>query len=94
MTLNNLGALQYKKNEFEDALKSYKEALEIYRKLAQANPQAYLPYVAGTLNNLGLLQYDKNAFDDALKSYKEALEIKRKLAQANPHTELQSIDYI
>ena len=87
-TLNNLGNLQSQKNEFEDALKSYKEALEIRRKLAQANPQTYLPDVAMTLNNLGLLQYKKNEFEDALKSYKEALEIYRKLAQANPQTYL------
>ena len=83
--------LQSDKNEFEDALKSFKEALEIYRKLAQANPQTYLPYVAGTLNNLGNLQSDKNEFEDALKSYKEALEIYRKLAQANPQTYLPDV---
>ena len=55
-TLNNLVPLQSYKNEFEDAQKSYKEALEIRRKLAQANPQTYLPDVARTLNNLGNLQ--------------------------------------
>src|SRR3989304_2013101 len=65
-TLINLGALQSDKNEFEDALKSYKEALEIRRKLTQANPQTYLPGVAKTLINLGNLQYDKNELEDAL----------------------------
>src|SRR3989304_1190654 len=79
------------KNEFDDALKSYKEALEIGKKLAQSNPQTYLPDVAATLNNLGLLQSDKNEFDDALKSYKEALEIGRKLAQSNPQTYLPDV---
>src|SRR3990172_989335 len=91
MTLNNLGILQKDKNEFEDALKSYKEALEIYRKLAQSNPQTYLPYVATTLNNLGILQKDKNEFEDALKSFKEALEIRRKLAQSNPQIYLPHV---
>ncbi|UJS19451.1 MAG: tetratricopeptide repeat protein [Candidatus Brocadia sp.] len=90
-TLNNLGVLQKDKNEFDDALKSYKEALEIRKKLALANPQTYLPYVATTLNNLGNLQSDKNEFDDALKSYKEALEIYRKLALANPQTYLPDV---
>src|SRR3989304_5036233 len=83
-TLNNLGLLQSDKNEFDDALKSYKEALEINSKLAQTNPQTYLPNVAMTLNNLGNLQKDKNEFDDALKSYKEALEIRCRLAQRKP----------
>ncbi len=91
MTLNNLGILQSDKNEFEDALKSYKEALEIYRKLAQANPQTYLPYVATALNNLGTLQSYKNEFEDALKSFKEALEVYRKLAQANPQAHLPNV---
>src|SRR3990167_5227629 len=91
MTLNNLGVLQKDKNEFEDALKSYKEALEIYRKLVQVNPQRYLPDVAMTLNNLGILQSKKNEFEDALKSYKEALEIRRKLAHSNPQTSLPDI---
>jgi tetratricopeptide (TPR) repeat protein len=90
-TLNNLGLLQSDKNEFEDALRSYREALEICGKLAQANPQTYLPYVATTLNNLGSLQYKKNELEDALKSYREALEIRRKLAQANPQTYLPYI---
>lgn len=90
-TLNNLGALQSKKNEFEDAMKSFKEALEIRRKLAQANPQTYLPDVATTLNNLGILQKDKNEFEDAMKSYKEALEIRRKLAQSNPQAYLPDV---
>src|SRR3989304_3450689 len=90
-TLNNLGLLQSDKNEFDDALKSYKEALEIRRKLAQSNPQTYLPDVSMTLNNLGTLQSKKNEFEDALKSYNEALEIRRKLAQSNPQTYLPNV---
>ena len=54
MTLNNLGNSQSDKNEFEVALGVIQEALEIYRKLAQANHQTYLPDVAMTLNNLGI----------------------------------------
>src|SRR3989304_5230104 len=90
-TLNNLGLLQSDKNEFDDALKSYKEALEIRRKLAQSDPESYLPDVAGILNNFGNLQSDKNEFEDALKSYKEALEIYSKLAQSNPQSYLPDV---
>ena len=47
----------------------YQEALEVYRKLAEANPQTYLPDVATSLNNLGNLQSAKNEQEAAEKSY-------------------------
>jgi hypothetical protein len=59
MTLNNLGLLQKAKNEVGKAELSYLEALEIRRKLAEENPQAYLANVATTLNNLAVLQKAK-----------------------------------
>jgi len=90
-TLNNLGALQKDKNEFDKAEQAYKEALSTYRKLVEANPQSYLPDLAMTLNNLGLLQNVKNEFDKAEKSYFEALEIKRKLADVNPQSYLLDV---
>ncbi|MDO5969355.1 tetratricopeptide repeat protein [Flavivirga aquimarina] len=87
-TLNNLANLQSDKNEFGKAESSYLEALEIRRKLAEDNPQTYLPDVGMTLNNLAVLQRDKNEFEKAESSYEEALEIYRKLAEANPQTYL------
>ena len=90
-TLNNLGNLQLDKKEFEDALKSYKEALDIRRELAKVNPQTYLPDVAITLNNLCNLQSEKKEFEDALKSYKEALDTYRELAKVNPQTYLPDV---
>ena len=56
MTLNNLGLLQRDKNEFPAAEARYQEALAIQRRLAEANPQAYLPNLANMLNNLANLQ--------------------------------------
>ncbi len=82
-TLNNLANLHQAKNEYEDALKEYEEALGIYRKLAEENPSTYLPDVAMTLNNLANLHQAKNEYEDALKEYEEALEIRRKLAEEN-----------
>ena len=43
MTLNNLGNLQSDKNEFNDALNSYKEALDIYRKSARQTHRLTYP---------------------------------------------------
>jgi len=83
-----LAKLQWTKNEFKQAEKSCREALETYRKLAQVNPQTYLPNVAIALNGLAVLQSEKKEFEKAEKSYQEALQIYRKLAQVNPQTYL------
>ena len=62
----------------------YKEALAIRRRLAQSNPQAYEPDVAGTLNNLASLYLNTHRFSESEEMFKEALAICRRLGQANP----------
>jgi len=86
--LNNLGILQYAKNEFEKAEYSYQKALEIRRKLSDVTLQTYLPDVGMTLNNLGILQSAKNEFEKAENFYHEALEIYRKLSDVKSQTYL------
>jgi tetratricopeptide (TPR) repeat protein len=86
-------ALQYaftlqKQNHHAKAQTVYQEALGMYRKLAQANPQAHLPYVALTLNNLAVLYSDTQRLSDSEQAYQEALGMYRKLAQANPQAYL------
>jgi tetratricopeptide (TPR) repeat protein len=90
-TLNNLAILYQDTNRYEPAEKHYLEALEIYRKLAQANPKAYLFYVATILKNLALLYRETNRYELAEKHYLEALDIYRKLAQANPKAYLSDV---
>ena len=51
----------------------YQEALDTYRKLAQANPQAYLPAVAQTLNNLAILELAQDHIKPAQVLVSEAL---------------------
>ncbi|MBU6391865.1 MAG: tetratricopeptide repeat protein [Planctomycetes bacterium] len=88
MTLNNLGNLQQDKNEFEDALKSYKEALEIRRKLAQSNPQTYLPNVAMTLINLSIFYQKGQPDKDVSVQYAmEALKILTPFLEGAPYTQ-------
>jgi tetratricopeptide (TPR) repeat protein len=86
--LHNLGVLQSTINEYPKAEASYREALQIRRELAAANPQAYLPDVAMTLNNLGNLQKNINKYPKAEASYREALQIWRELAATNPQAYL------
>ncbi|MDR2118692.1 MAG: tetratricopeptide repeat protein, partial [Tannerellaceae bacterium] len=82
--LTNLGNLHSDLNDHTKAEEAYKEALQIYRKLADVNPQAYRPDVATTLNKLGNLHQNMNDYLKAEKAYKEALQIRRELADINP----------
>jgi len=91
MTLNNLAILHSAQTRYDEALNEYEEALAIYRKLAETNPNTFLPFVAGTLNNLAVLHKAQNRYDEALNEYEEALTIRRKLAETNPNTFLPDV---
>jgi tetratricopeptide (TPR) repeat protein/pimeloyl-ACP methyl ester carboxylesterase len=79
LTLNNLGVLDRDQGRLE-------EALQIYRELAQKNPETYRPDVAMTFNNLGVLDSDQGRLEEARRDYAEALQTYRELAQKNPET--------
>ena len=78
-------------NQFNAALPWYDEALAIYRRLAGANPDTFLPDVAATLNNLAVLYSDRHDVAAAQAAYDEALHIYRRLADANPDTYLPDL---
>ena len=86
-----MGNLYSDLRRFEDAEEAYKEALEIYRELAEKRPDAYLPYLATTQNNLAVLYSNLRRFEDAEEAYKEALEIYRELAEKNPDAYLPDL---
>ena len=67
-----------------EAVQLYVEALQIYRQLAESNPDAYMPRVAMTLNNLAALQRALGRYVEGEKNYVEALRIRRQLAESNP----------
>ncbi len=75
----------------EEALASSEEAVDIRRKLAEANPQAFLPDLASSLNNLGIRLSDLDRREEALASSEEAVDIRRKLAEANPQAFLPDL---
>ena len=68
-------------NETDQARRESVDALKSYRKLAENDPETYLPGVAATLNDLGIIDGDQNRIGNARKEFEEALEIYRKLAQ-------------
>jgi len=83
-SLSSLAGLLYKQNDYENAEKHYREALEIRRDLAARHPEAFRPVLANTLNNLALLQSGRHKYEESEKLYSEALEILRELANQHP----------
>ena len=83
-SLHNIGFSLYKTNHFTQAEPKYTKALEIRRKLAEANPNIFLPSVAQTLNNMGNLHYYIHDYTKAEQEYTESFDIRRHLAKTNP----------
>ncbi len=81
---NNLSLRQSDTGDRDGALASITEAVTHYRRLAEAQPAAFLPDLAGSLNNLSLRQSDTGDRDGALASITEAVTHYRRLAEAQP----------
>ena len=62
----------------------YKSALEIHKRLAESNPQAYEPSLAASYNNLGILYRTTQRFHESEQMYKSSLEIYKRLSASNP----------
>jgi tetratricopeptide (TPR) repeat protein len=75
----------------EEALKATEEAVRIYRKLSEQNPQAFLPDLAMSLNNLGAMLSELGRREEALKATEEAVKIRRKLSELNPQAFLPDL---
>ncbi|MFH1136327.1 MAG: tetratricopeptide repeat protein [Pseudomonadota bacterium] len=61
-----------------------REALEIYRGLARANPRAHEPVLGSALGDLASLLSGLGEREEALGLFNEALALGRKLAEENP----------
>jgi tetratricopeptide (TPR) repeat protein len=68
----------------EEALKATQEAVEIYRRLADRQPDAFLPDLAASLHNLGKVLSALGRRAEALQAAQEAVEIRRRLAAQHP----------
>ena len=62
----------------------FKEVLEIHRRLANQNPQAYESVLANTLSNLAYLYCKRLRIAESKKMCDEASEIYKKLSIMNP----------
>ena len=82
--LNNLSNRQAEAGDRASALTSITKAVTAYRRLAEANPDAFLPDLAMSLNNLSGRQAEAGDRAGALTSITEAVTAYRRLAEANP----------
>ncbi|MEL7216452.1 MAG: tetratricopeptide repeat protein, partial [Pseudomonadota bacterium] len=83
-TLSNLSNRLDALGRREEALAAIEEAMEIYRSLAAARPDAFLPDLAMSLNNLSGSLDALGHREEALSAINEAVTIYRRLAKARP----------
>lgn len=81
---NNLGNRLSDLGRREEALKATLDAVELYRSLAQRNPERFQPDLGSSLNNLGARLSALGRREEALKAALEAVDLRRTLAQRNP----------
>ena len=81
---NNLSIRLSDVGERAAALGAAREAVGLYRALAEASPAAYNPDLAGSLNNLANILSEAGEQDRALVVAREAVELYRALAEASP----------
>jgi tetratricopeptide (TPR) repeat protein len=83
-SLTNLGNRLSNLGRREEALAASQEAVDIYRRLAQTRPDAFLPGLARSLNNAGAMLSNLGRREEALAASQEAVDIDRRLAQTRP----------
>ena len=81
---NNLSIRLSDVGERAAALGAAREAVGLYRALAEASPAAYNPDLAGSLNNLANCLSGVGEREGALGAAREAVDLYRGLAEASP----------
>ena len=81
---NNLSIRLSDVGERNEALVAAREAVELYRALAEDSPAAYTPNLAASLNNLANRLSGVGERGEALGAAREAVELYRGLAKASP----------
>lgn len=86
LALHNIADLHRDARQYQQAEREYREAVDRYRRLAGAKPDAYSPHLADTLNGLANLHRRMRAYEQAEDEYNEALRIWDQLDRTHPST--------
>ncbi|MET8049010.1 SEC-C metal-binding domain-containing protein, partial [Streptosporangium sp. NPDC005286] len=89
--LPNLGGCLSGVGDKRGAVELVREAAELHRRLAEAEPEAYLPDLAISLANLGTLLSGVGDKRGAVRPVREAVEVYRRLAEAEPEAYLPGL---
>ncbi len=84
MSLLNLGTIQGSLERYDAALASTEDAVDLYRKLAERHPDAFLSELAASCDNLGILQSELGHPDAGMAFSQEAADIRRNLVAQRP----------
>ncbi len=91
MSLNNLSNRLSETGDRAGALAAIQEAVEIYRRLAEANPARFEPDLARSLGAMGAVFLVMEKHSDAVDSFKNGVALIRPYAEqwpGSPHEEL------
>ncbi len=84
MSLNNLALRLSELGRRDEALAPAQEAVIIYRKLAQKNPDAFLPDLARSLGTFGGILMELERVREAARNFKEGLDSLLPVAERLP----------
>lgn len=84
LRLNNMSVDLVAIGKQREALEAIEKAMAIYRRLAEQEPDAYAPYLAGSLNNMAPILSALGRHPEALVVSEEASGIYRRLAAHEP----------
>ncbi|CAF4046149.1 unnamed protein product, partial [Adineta steineri] len=87
---NHIGAVHYKRNEYNLALRNYEIAYEMRRKQLPSNH----PHIARSLNNIGAIYKAKGDYNTALDYFQQALRVFENLYPSNNLQKAAVIDNI
>jgi tetratricopeptide (TPR) repeat protein len=90
-SLDSLANRLSKFGQREEAVGASQEAVNIFRRLATAKPDAFLPELARILNNFAAKLSNLGHREEALAALQEAVAIDRQLAESRPDTSLRSL---
>ena len=81
---NNMAIRLSEVGQRNEALEAAREAVELYRGLAEVSPAAYTPRLAMSLNNLANCLSGVGERNEALVAAREAVRLRRALAEVSP----------